>query len=242
MIDPATEARTAELLEQRRLAPLSAPEARELDAILGAHPELRALADELDRQDAAMNAAIQTAVDHFDFDKALLAAEAQRRLARVHLRFFCLIGAGALAAGAAGAALGFTGWPVVVSMGAAWLVPLLVILLAARNRAARAARIASGDPAAARAAFDEHLHAGRQERTVMQALGVVVGLALCVTIAASLADGAYWRAAAMAAALPLVFHGIWNRYGSRRARRRHERLLAGDLDATAWLSGEDRGA
>lgn len=239
MIDPATEARTAQFFEQRRLAPPTADERRELEAILQAHPALRTLADELDREDAAMNATIQNAVAHFDFDKSLRAVEAQRRLARNYLRVFCLICGCALAGAAAFAALGMTSWTLVAFMAAAWSVPLALMLLTIHRRRALAARIASGDAGAARAAFESHLHDGRRERTVMQAVGVIVGLGVCVAIIDSLVNADYVRAAVFAFTFVLVYHGIWNRYASPRARGRHERLLTGDLDGTAWLTGED---
>lgn len=239
MIDPATEARTARLLEQRRLAPLTADEQHELDAVFHAHPELRSLADDLDREDAAMHATIHAAVDHFDFDRSLRAVQAQRRLARTYLRMFLLICGLALGGAAVAAALGLATWGLVVFMGIAWAIPLALILLTLHHRRAHAARLASGDPAAARAAFDAHLRAGRSERTVMQAVGIIVGLGLCVAVIDSLANAQYLRAAFLAGAFVLVYHGIWNRYASPRARRRHERLLSGDLDDTAWLTGKD---
>jgi hypothetical protein len=239
MIDPATEARTAHLLEQRRLTPLNADEQREIEALFQAHPELRSLADDLDREDAAMHATIHAAVDHFDFDRSLRAVEAQRRLARTYLRMFVLICGLALGGVAAAAAFGLASWSLVLFMAVAWSIPMMLILLTIHHRRVHAARIASGDPAAARAAFDAHLRAGRFERTVMQAVGIIVGLGLCVAVIDSLANAQYLRAAVLAGGFVLVYHGVWNRYASPRARRRHERLLAGDLDDTAWLTGED---
>lgn len=239
MIDPATEARTAHLLEQRRLAPLTADEQRDLEAVFQANPELRSLADDLDREDAAMHATFHTAVDHFDFDRSLRAVEAQRRLARTYLRVFLLICGFALAGAAGAATLGLTTWGSVLFMGLAWSIPMMLILLTIHHRRVHAARIASGDPAAARAAFDAHLRAGRSERTVMQAVGIIVGLGMCVAVIDSLANAQYLRAAVLAGAFVLVYHGVWNRYASPRARRRHERLLSGDLDDTAWLTGKD---
>lgn len=239
MIDPATEARTAHLLEQRRLAPLTADEQRDLEAVFQANPELRSLADDLDREDAAMHATFHTAVDHFDFDRSLRAVEAQRRLARTYLRVFLLICGFALAGAAGAATLGLTTWGSVLFMGLAWSIPMMLILLTIHHRRAHAARIATGDPAAARAAFESHLRAGRSERTVMQGVGIVVGLGVCVAVIDSLANAQYLRAAVLAGAFVLVYHGVWNRYASPRARRRHERLLSGDLDDTAWLTGKD---
>lgn len=241
-IDPATEARAAQLLEQRRLAPLDADERGELDAIFDAHPGLRAMADDLDREDVAMHATIHAAVDHFDFEKSRRAVEAQRRIARTYFRMFCLICGGALAATAAAAALGLASRSLVIMMALAWSVPLCLIGLTIHHRRTHAARIASGDPEAARAAFDAHLRAGRTERTVMQAVGVVAGLGLTVAVIDSIVNADYLRAVVLIVAFVLVYHGIWNRYASPRARRRHERLLAGDINDTAWIRGEDRPA
>jgi hypothetical protein len=239
MIDPATEARTARLLEQRRLAPLTADEQHELDAVFQAHPELRTLADDLDREDAAMHATIHAAVEHFDFDRSLRAVEAQRRLARIYLRMFLLICGVALAGTAMAAALGLANWALLTLMATAWSIPLILMLLTIHHRRAHAARIASGDPDTARAAFDAHLKTGRYERTVLQGVGIIVALGVCVGVIESLANAQYLRAAILSFLLVLVYHGIWNRYASPRARRRHERLLSGDLTDTAWLTGKD---
>lgn len=242
MIDQATEERTAELLERRRHGTLTASERAELDAALAADPLLRSLADELDIGDAAMQATIRAAVEHFDFEKSLHAAESQRRLARKYLRFYCAICGLGLAVAAGSAAFGTTGWGLVYFMALAWSIPLALILLAAHQRRTNAARIASGDPAAARAAFDAHLRQGRHERTIVQALGIVGGLGVVVVLIDAVLQGAHARAALFAFLLVMIVHAVWNRYGSPRARRRHERLLTGDLDDTAWLTGKDPAA
>ena len=230
------------LHEQNRLGLLDESGQRELAALLERRPDLRELIEQLEEEEQSMQSAIQGAIDHFDFGKASGAVKEKLRHDRQMLRVLGSISIFGIVFATISAWAGLLSWGSVPFMAVAWSFPILLHWWVLCRRRRLALQIAEGSTNVAQVAFEQHRAIGRNERVVMQAVGIICTIGLLLAIVDSLMDSKYWNAAIFAVAIALVVPAIWKQYGTARSVQRHERMLSGDLSTTGWLSGKDADA
>ncbi len=234
--------RMGALHEQSRLGLLDESGQRELEALLERRPDLRELIGQLEEEEQSMQSALDGALDRFDFSKASGAVREKLRLDCQMLRMLGLISIFGIVFSTIGAWAGLFRWGTVPLMAVAWSLPILLHwwVLFRRRRLAR--QIAEGPTSMAQEAFEQHRAIGRNERVVMQTVGIICTIGLVLAIIDAVVSNKYWNAVIFAVALALVVPAFWKQYGTVRSVKRHERMLSGDLSTTGWLKGKDADA
>lgn len=185
-----------------------------------------------------MHQTIEAAVSHFDFSKARRAIGEHRKVdRRAAWRVALMIGGIFVMIFLLGTpALTPDLWIVALVLAAPLLLWWLITL--PRRRAQEDAGLHPDE--ALPEAYERFRRSARREFRITQGLLSLVFLFSLGLLIESLFNRAYDRTVLAVIFLLSIALPLWRHLFHRRTRARHERLLSGELDATAWESGKDR--